>query len=117
MLLSDCSEQHGVLIAVTGKGVTFQVSRDQQGLTWTNYNKGIELWRRCRRIRSSYIDQNPRSYPKRRFIGYAGMDEGTVNLLTSGKHRVDLKESARWGYASYITDNPKLYVSSFLVHR
>lgn len=42
------------------------------------------------------------------FIGYAGMDEGTVRLLTQGKNRVDLKESARWGYASYVTDKPDM---------
>ncbi|KAG2140523.1 uncharacterized protein EDB93DRAFT_1105921 [Suillus bovinus] len=31
-----------------------------------------------------------------------------VNLLMQGKSRVDLKESARWGYATYITDNPTI---------
>lgn len=87
-------------------GVTFQVTRDQRGLTWDTYNKGIELWRRCKRIRSPYLGQSLASYPRRVFLGYSGMDEGTVNLLTQGKSRVDLKESARWGYATYITDNP-----------
>lgn len=97
-------------------GVTFQVTRDRRGLTWDTYNKGIELWRRCKRIRSPYIDQNLSSYPRRVFLGYSGMDEGTVKLLTQGKSRVDLKESARWGYATYITDNPSIakYFSNWI---
>lgn len=91
-------------------GVTFQVSRNQLGLTWTNYQEGLDTWRRAQAIRTPYLGQNPDSYPKRRLIGYSGMDEGTIALLTQGKNRVDLKESARWGYAMYITDNPAMYV-------
>ncbi|KIK95086.1 hypothetical protein PAXRUDRAFT_407748 [Paxillus rubicundulus Ve08.2h10] len=89
-------------------GVTFQVSRDQAGLTWENYQQGIELWRRCKRIRSPYLGQDLELYPKKKFIGYAGMDQATVDLLTKGKSRIDMKESARWGYAMYITDNPAM---------
>ncbi|EIW81815.1 hypothetical protein CONPUDRAFT_143487 [Coniophora puteana RWD-64-598 SS2] len=43
--------------------------------------------------------QSLQSYSDPMFIGFAGMDEQTVNLLTQGHHRVDLTESARWGYA------------------
>ena len=90
-------------------GVTFQVSRDSGGLSWSNYNTGIDLWRRINKIRSPYLGQNPDLYPRKMHIGYSGVDEATAALLTSGKNRVDLKESARWGYATYVTDNPGMY--------
>jgi len=80
----------------------------------SNYKEGIEQWRRSKRIRSPYIDQHLSSYPKRMFIGYAGIDQATIDLLKQGKNRVDLKEAARWGYATYITDNPALYASTAL---
>ncbi|KAF8650912.1 hypothetical protein AX16_005037, partial [Volvariella volvacea WC 439] len=89
-------------------GVTFQVSRDEKGLTWDNYQQGIEMWRRNQRIRSPYLGNDLNLYPKRRLIGYAGMDEQTVQLLESGGRRQDRKEAARWGYAMYITDNPAI---------
>lgn len=89
-------------------GVTFQVSRDQKGLTWDNYQQGIELWRRCKLIRSPYLGQDLGLYPRKKFIGYAGMDQGTVDILVKGKSRIDITESARWGYATYITDNPAI---------
>ena len=43
-------------------------------------------------------------------IGYSGMDEQTVRLLTQGKNRTDLTESARWGYSMYIADDIKMCV-------
>ncbi|KIK95093.1 hypothetical protein PAXRUDRAFT_11659 [Paxillus rubicundulus Ve08.2h10] len=89
-------------------GVTFQVSRDQKGLTWDNYQQGIEMWRRNQRIRSPFLGQNFGSYPKRKFVGYAGMDQGTIRLLQNGGRRQDRKEAARWGYAMYIADNPAI---------
>jgi len=73
-----------------------------------------QLLRRNRDLEAVQTNQKSISRPKSRqlshrmFIGYASMDEGTVRLLTQGKNRVDLKESARWGYASYVTDKPDM---------
>ncbi|KAI5984728.1 acid phosphatase-domain-containing protein, partial [Pisolithus albus] len=89
-------------------GVTFQVSRNQKGLTWDNYRQGIDLWRRCKLIRSPYLGQDLRLYSNKKFIGYAGMDQDTIDILEKGKNRIDITESARWGYAMYITDNPAI---------
>lgn len=89
-------------------GVVFQVSRDQKGLTWENYQQGLDQWRRLHAIRTPYLGQSLDSYSDPMFIGFAGMDEGTVNLLTQGRTRVDLEEAARWGYAMYITDDIQL---------
>ena len=82
----------------------------------SNYREGIEQWKRCKQIRSPFIDTNISSYPKRMFIGYAGMDEATANLLIHGKNRTDLTESARWGHACYVADNPALYNYSSFSH-
>jgi magnesium-dependent phosphatase 1 len=106
MILFDDEATNNLVRVV--QGVTFQVSRDQKGLTWSSYQEGINLWRRAQVIRSPYLGQNLISYSGPMFIGYSGMDEQTVNLLTQGKHRVDLKESARWGHAMYVTDDIRL---------
>ena len=42
------------------------------------------------------------------FIGFAGMDEETVNLLTQGKTHMDLKVAACWKYAMYITNDAQM---------
>ncbi|KAF8840344.1 hypothetical protein BDN67DRAFT_981104 [Paxillus ammoniavirescens] len=89
-------------------GVTFQVSRDQKGLTWDNYQQGIEMWRRNQRIRSPFLGRDLNLYPKKKLIGYAGMDQGTIDLLQNGGRRQDRKEAARWGYAMYVADNPAI---------
>ncbi|KAH8107094.1 acid phosphatase-domain-containing protein [Cristinia sonorae] len=86
-------------------GVTFQVSRNQTGLTWANYQDGLNQWRHVQAIRSPYLGQSLGSYPCPMFLGYSGMDEQTVKLLIQGKNRTDLTESARWGYAMYIADD------------
>ncbi|KAG2140522.1 uncharacterized protein EDB93DRAFT_1241866 [Suillus bovinus] len=90
------------------QGIVFQVSRDQKGLTWGNYQQGLDQWRCLHTIRSPYIGQNLKSYSDPMFIGFTGMDEGMVNLLMQGKNRVDLKEAAHWGYAMYITDDARI---------
>ncbi|THU80938.1 hypothetical protein K435DRAFT_972556 [Dendrothele bispora CBS 962.96] len=89
-------------------GVTFQVSRDQKGLTWDNYQEGLAMWRRNKEIMSPYLGNNPASYPKRKFLGYSGMDLGTIELLEKGGGRHDRKEAARWGYAMYVADDPRI---------
>ncbi|KAK7458729.1 hypothetical protein VKT23_009728 [Stygiomarasmius scandens] len=89
-------------------GVTFQVSRDQKGLTWDNYQQGLEMWRRNKSIISPYLGTNPISYPKKKMIGYSGMDLSTIQLLENGGRRHDRKEAARWGYAMYVADDPRV---------
>jgi len=87
-------------------GVTFQVSRHQKGLTWENYNLGINMWRRNKAIESPWLGLDLNNYPNRRFLGYSGMDLETIELLEAGGRRHDRKEAARWGYAMYIADDP-----------
>ncbi|KAJ3553153.1 hypothetical protein NM688_g3766 [Phlebia brevispora] len=87
-------------------GVTFQVSRDQKGLTWDNYQYGLATWRRNKAIESPWRGLDLQSYPKRKFLGYSGMDLDTIKLLEAGGRRHDRKEPARWGYAMYVADDP-----------
>ncbi|KAJ8502020.1 hypothetical protein ONZ45_g11923 [Pleurotus djamor] len=89
-------------------GVTFQVSRDQKGLTWENYRAGIDMWRRNKSIITPFLGLNLSSYPRHKFIGYSGMDIGTIKLLESGLRRNDRKEAARYGFAVYVADNPAI---------
>ena len=89
-------------------GVTFQVSRGQQGLTWQNYQEGLAMWRRNKAIHSPWYGLNLNSYRKRKFIGYSGMDLETIKLLEAGGRRHDRKEAARWGFAMYVADNPAM---------
>ncbi|EIN11148.1 hypothetical protein PUNSTDRAFT_124641 [Punctularia strigosozonata HHB-11173 SS5] len=87
-------------------GVTFQVSRDQKGLTWDNYQEGLATWRRNKSIHSPWKGLDLGNYPKRKFIGYSGMDLDTIKLLEAGGRRHDRKEAARWGFAMYVADDP-----------
>ncbi|KAJ8520220.1 hypothetical protein ONZ45_g2928 [Pleurotus djamor] len=89
-------------------GVTFQVSRDQKGLTWANYKEGLEVWRRNKSIITPWKGLKVSSYPKAKFIGYSGMDIDTIKLLEKGWRRHDRKEAARYGFAVYIADNPAI---------
>ncbi|KAF8835570.1 hypothetical protein BDN67DRAFT_912794 [Paxillus ammoniavirescens] len=106
MILFDDEAIHNTVEMLLG--VTFQVSRDQKGLTWDNYQQGIKMWRRNQRIRSPFLGRDLSLYPKKKLIGYAGMDQGTINLLQNGGRRQDRKEAARWGYAMYVADNPAI---------
>jgi len=87
-------------------GVTFQVSRNQRGLTWDNYQAGLAMWRRNKAIHSPWRGIDPELYPKKRLLGYSGMDIETIRLLEKGGRRHDREEAARWGYAMYIADDP-----------
>ncbi|KAJ8514905.1 hypothetical protein ONZ45_g7603 [Pleurotus djamor] len=89
-------------------GVTFQVSRDQKGLTWDNYRTGIDMWRRNQSIITPFLGLNLACYPRHKFIGYSGMDINTTKLLESGLRRNDREEAARWGFAVYVADNPAI---------
>src|SRR6266550_6710806 len=48
--------------------VTFQLCRDNKGLTWDLYQKGIEHWRRVHKLT---IPSNPAAPPQRKLIGYS----------------------------------------------
>ncbi|KAK7693428.1 hypothetical protein QCA50_002996 [Cerrena zonata] len=89
-------------------GVTFQVSRDQKGLTWANYQEGLDTWRRNKAIYSPWHGLQLDLYPKKKFLGYSGMDLETIKLLEAGGRRHDRKEAARWGFAMYVADDPAI---------
>ncbi|KAG7097697.1 hypothetical protein E1B28_005022 [Marasmius oreades] len=87
-------------------GVTFQYCPN--GLSWDVYQEGIATWRRTKALQSPWHGLQLTSYPKRKFIGYSGMDLGTIELLEKGGRRHDRKEAARWGYAMYVADDPRV---------
>ena len=66
------------------------------------------MWRRNKAIHSPWHGLNLNSYPKKKFIGYSGMDLETIKLLEGGGRRHDRKEAARWGFAMYVADDPAM---------
>ncbi|EIW73820.1 hypothetical protein CONPUDRAFT_160682 [Coniophora puteana RWD-64-598 SS2] len=89
-------------------GITFQILKYKDGLTWGDYQRGIDMWQRAKSIRSPYKGQILSHYPLALPIGYAAVDEGTLHLLEKGESWVDTNDSARWGYGMYLTDNPAM---------
>ncbi|TCD70243.1 Magnesium-dependent phosphatase 1 [Steccherinum ochraceum] len=87
-------------------GVTFQYC--PQGLNWSVYQEGLATWRRTKNLHSPWHGRQLTAYPKRKLIGYSGMDLDTIELLEKGGRRHDRKEAARWGYAMYVTDDPRV---------
>lgn len=99
-------------------GVTFQVSRDKKGLTWQHYQDGINMWKRSKVIESPWQGINLNKYPKKKLLGYSGLDLESIELLEAGGRRHDRKEFARWGYGLYVADDPaiaKYYAELFNV--
>ncbi|KAF8833574.1 hypothetical protein BDN67DRAFT_916690 [Paxillus ammoniavirescens] len=109
MILFDHEPENDIVETVLG--VPIQVCGDQEGLTWEDYTRGIELWSRIQGIISPYQGQHLQSYPRRKLIGYAALDSALVKLLESGRSIED-QSLARWGYGLYLTDN--LAVAKFL---
>ena len=66
------------------------------------------MWRRNKAIESPWRGLSTMRYPKRKFLGYSGMDVDTIKLLEAGGRRHDRDEAARWGYAMYVADNPAM---------
>ena len=66
------------------------------------------MWRRNKAIESPWSGINLNNYPRRRFLGYSGMDIETIQLLEAGGRRHDRKEAARWGFAMYVADDPAM---------
>ena len=89
-------------------GATFQIINGMQGLTWERYQYGIATWQRNQGIRCPYPGLDLSLYPKRKLLGYSGMDMETIQLLEGGGRRHDRKEAARWGYAMYVADDPAM---------
>ncbi|KIY73891.1 hypothetical protein CYLTODRAFT_416546 [Cylindrobasidium torrendii FP15055 ss-10] len=87
-------------------GVTFQ--HCPNGLDWTMYREGLATWRRTKAIHSPWLGLELSSYPKHKLIGYSGMDIDTIELLEKGGRRHDRKEAARWGFAMYVADDPRV---------
>jgi magnesium-dependent phosphatase 1 len=88
--------------------VSFQPCENKQGLTWANYKQGLDTWRRNKIIRRPWLGQDLSKYPGRELIGFSGMDLRIYDSLANGGRRKDREESARWGYAMYVTDNLRM---------
>jgi len=83
--------------------VTFQLCRDNKGLTWDLYQKGIEHWRRVHKL---IIPSNPATPPQRKLIGYSGLSNAWIHRVNVEREGiVDPKFPYRWGYALYIADD------------
>jgi len=91
-------------------GVTFQLVRDQQGLTWNTYQQGINAWRRAKNVT---ILRNPASARRRAVIGYSGLPTTWIDLVRKGEGVVDPKTPYRWGYALYVA--PSLAIANYFV--
>lgn len=92
-------------------GVTFQVSKDKKGLTWQNYKHGIDMWQRNQAIWTDFnIIKNDYNNPNNwyKFLGWSGIDEADIESLEQGGRRHNRVEAARWGFAVYVADDPKI---------
>ncbi|KAK5630020.1 hypothetical protein RRF57_005735 [Xylaria bambusicola] len=96
------------------KGVTFQkVENPGEGITWTDYCRGIDTWRRYQAIRIPLPQYSPSS--RRYFVGYVGTDVPNAERYKNGCRRLPTDRSARWGYGLYASDNP--YISFLVIER
>jgi len=84
-------------------GVAFEFLRNRGGLTWDAYQRGIETWRRAKRITIPSGIQ-----PKRRIIGYSGLPTQWIDLVRKREGTVDTKIPYRWGYALYVAPSVAL---------
>lgn len=93
-------------------GVSFELARDQKGLTWDVYQQGIEAWRRAKAIT---IPPTPSPNRRRVLIAYNGLSPLWQSLAIKGEGIVETGIPYRWGYALYAGDVISTYVS-FLCH-
>ncbi|KAI0289737.1 acid phosphatase-domain-containing protein [Russula brevipes] len=107
MVLFDDRPQHNCVRIELG--VTFQLLRNEKGLTWKAYEQGIKAWQRAKEIR---IVPNPsvraRREPRRVVIGYSGLATDWIERIQTGTGTVDTKEFYRWGYALYVGQSIKV---------
>ncbi|KAI0551078.1 acid phosphatase-domain-containing protein [Xylaria curta] len=87
------------------QGVTFAKVDTRSGITWNDYNSGLNQWRRYQAIRFS-IPQSKIKSLRARLIGYVGADEASAMRYQKGKRRLKSNRASRWGHGIYVTDNP-----------
>ncbi|KAI0972196.1 acid phosphatase-domain-containing protein [Xylaria arbuscula] len=90
------------------KGVTFQKVEDPSlGITWSDYCRGIDQWRRYKTLRipvPNRIDSLYEPY----LVGFVGTDVPNAERYARGQRRLPTTRSARWGYGMYVTDDPNI---------
>ncbi|RWA06612.1 hypothetical protein EKO27_g8505 [Xylaria grammica] len=79
------------------KGVTFQkVENRSVGITWNDYSRGIDQWRRYNALRRPISGLRSKGEPY--FVGWVGTDVQNANRYARGDRRLPTDRSARWGY-------------------
>ncbi|KAI1742122.1 acid phosphatase-domain-containing protein [Xylaria scruposa] len=87
------------------QGVTFMKVDSGSGITWNDYRRGLDQWRRYKAIQFP-IPHFRTGSPKARLIGYVGADEASAMRYQEGKRRLKSNRPSRWGHGIYVTDNP-----------
>lgn len=89
-------------------GVTFiKVKDNRVGMTWSDYNDGLDRWRRYNAIRYP-IPQNHIQSSRAQHIGYVGADHASAMRYAAGQRRLKSNRPARWGHGQYVTDDPRM---------
>ncbi|KAI1286526.1 acid phosphatase-domain-containing protein [Xylaria venustula] len=92
------------------KGVTFQKVKDPSaGITWHEYCKGIDQWRRYNALRIPVPTRYDTVYEPY-FVGFVGTDVPNAERYARGLRRLPTTRSARWGYGLYVTDDPNIAI-------
>ncbi|KAK3939202.1 acid phosphatase-domain-containing protein [Diplogelasinospora grovesii] len=105
MLIDDKAENR---IVEWWQGATFvKVKDSNSGVTWTDYNEGLDKWRRYRQIQFR-MPGRIRGASRTKLIGYASADAATAQRYKRGERRLATGRPARWGYALYVADDPRV---------
>ncbi|KAF9524650.1 acid phosphatase-domain-containing protein [Crepidotus variabilis] len=83
-------------------GVSFQLARDNKGLTWDTYQKGLKAWKGARDL---MIAASPGRVHNRVLIGYSGLPPYWIDFVREGRGAVDPTTPYRWGYALYVASS------------
>ncbi|KAI0115677.1 acid phosphatase-domain-containing protein [Nemania sp. FL0031] len=87
--------------------VTFMKVDPRFGVTWDDYNRGLNRWRRYNAIQFQ-IPRNGVESREVKFIGYVGADEASAMRYQEGKRRLKSNRVSRWGHGMYVTDDPQV---------
>jgi len=83
-------------------GVTFQLCRNKQGLTWDTYQQGLATWRRAKQLT---LLTEPSTKRRRVLIGYTGLPTYVTDPVHKGEGIIDTSFTYRMGYALYVSDS------------
>ncbi|KAK0727045.1 acid phosphatase-domain-containing protein [Lasiosphaeria miniovina] len=89
-------------------GVTFfKIAKPGRGITYDDYKNGLKLYRSFMEWRR-YIPASGAESSRVQHIGYVGADMLNAQRYAEGKRRTRTDRAARWGYAMYVADDPRI---------